>query len=59
MKRKARKVGGSIYVAIPSGKNDELGINEGDEVDVRLKGKSIIITKIEESVEKCQINRHA
>lgn len=47
MKRKARKVGGSIYAALPKGVIEELDIKEGNLIDVRLKGKSIIITKIE------------
>lgn len=46
-KRFVRKLGGSLYVIIKPDIAEDLELEEGQEIDVRLKGKSIIITKIE------------
>lgn len=47
MKRKVRKVGGSYYVAITAAAVDALKIKESEFVDVTVKGKTIVIKKIE------------
>ena len=48
MKRRfVKKLGGSLYVVIKPDIAEELELEEGQEINVKLKGKSIIITKIE------------
>jgi antitoxin component of MazEF toxin-antitoxin module len=46
--KKVLKIGGSLYVAIDPYIAKELGIKEGSELDEKLKGKQIIITKVKE-----------
>lgn len=47
MKRFVKKLGGSLYVILKPDIAEELGIKEGQEVAVKVKGKSILVTKIE------------
>ena len=52
MKRKVRKVGGALYIAITAAAADKLKIKQGDIVDVTTKGKSIVINKVDKEDKK-------
>lgn len=47
MKRKVYKNGNSLVVGLTESAKEVLEIKEGDNVDMRVKNKQIIITKIE------------
>ena len=48
MVRKIRRCGGSLQVALTPYAIEELGLKEGDKVDVRIKNKEVTITKVKE-----------
>lgn len=47
MRYKARKVGNSMSITLPTFVCSNLGIKDGDNMDIKLKGKEIIIKKEE------------
>lgn len=49
MKYKARKVGNSLSITIPTFVAKSLNINNGDEVDIEMQNKKIIIRKGKEN----------
>lgn len=46
-KRKVRKCGNSLAIGMTDAAIQNLGLEEGDLVEIKTKGKSIVIKKVE------------